>query len=204
MSYSKTPSVSYAQKLKDPRWQKKRLEALESKGWSCEMCSGKDETLHVHHRQYFKGREPWDYEPGQLAVLCETCHEETHGKEDPLLMSCSYVKQDGSPVDRDVVSGLVAGFAGLDGIECDPLARASGRLAYLLMNSGWAVGGLTVGELLHMADSIDKDPQAFFIGLRSILGLKDRKPPPQMDDDSLFNPAGVAINHNLRRSRNVT
>lgn len=64
--------------LKDPRWQRKRLETLESVGWECENCGGKENTLHVHHKRYIKGRKPWEYQPDDLSVLCEACHENHH------------------------------------------------------------------------------------------------------------------------------
>lgn len=76
--------LTYAQQLKHPNWQKKRLEVLESAGWACEQCMTKDVTLHVHHKQYFKGRMAWEYERSELAVLCEECHEEEHTMSDEL------------------------------------------------------------------------------------------------------------------------
>jgi hypothetical protein len=69
---------TYAEKLQDPRWQKKRLECLEDSGWACSLCGSDDKTLHVHHKGYIRGREPWDYKLDELAVLCETCHQDTH------------------------------------------------------------------------------------------------------------------------------
>lgn len=32
-------------------------------------------TLHVHHKAYLKGKEPWDYADEFLIVVCEECHE---------------------------------------------------------------------------------------------------------------------------------
>ena len=66
----------YYEKLKDPRWQKKRLEILERDGWRCTMCKAKDRTLNVHHIAYFSGYEPWEVPSGFLATLCEKCHSE--------------------------------------------------------------------------------------------------------------------------------
>lgn len=66
---------SYAAKLKDPRWQKRRLEKLESAGWACEYCGDTTSNLQVHHRWYLKGYEPWDYGIDQLECLCEKHHE---------------------------------------------------------------------------------------------------------------------------------
>lgn len=67
--------LSYSEKLKDPRWQKKRLEVLERAGWKCEGCGDAANTLHVHHGHYVKGREPWEYPAHVLWSLCEDCHE---------------------------------------------------------------------------------------------------------------------------------
>lgn len=122
---------TYFIKLKDPRWQKKRLEALTYGHWACEQCGGTESTLHVHHRQYFKGREPWDYKVGQLAVLCEDCHESTHASEDCLLLASSFVVADG-PCSRDVAASLIAGFCD-QGIRQtyvgDPSAYVTGEVA---------------------------------------------------------------------------
>lgn len=65
---------SYTEKLKDPRWQKRRLEVLEAAGWACSECGVSDKTLHVHHGCYRKWADPWDYEDEQLHVLCVDCH----------------------------------------------------------------------------------------------------------------------------------
>jgi ribosomal protein S27E len=62
------------ERLKDPRWQRRRLEILQSANFKCEVCGAQDETLHVHHGCYIRGREPWDYESAFLHVLCEGCH----------------------------------------------------------------------------------------------------------------------------------
>ena len=101
--------TSYFQKLRDPRWQKKRLEALDAADWSCQRCCDKESTLNVHHKQYFKGREPWDYEVKQLAVLCEDCHQAEHGAPDELLVAASYAPIDG-PIDRQTAACVLAGL----------------------------------------------------------------------------------------------
>ena len=66
---------SYLEKLKDPRWQKRRLEILERDEWTCQQCGNKKSPLHVHHRYYIKGKDPWDYSNEMLLTLCEECHE---------------------------------------------------------------------------------------------------------------------------------
>ncbi len=64
---------AYAQKLKSPKWQKKRLEVLQRAGFACECCKDTEETLHVHHLIYHK-EDPWDIPDNHLECLCETCH----------------------------------------------------------------------------------------------------------------------------------
>jgi hypothetical protein len=67
--------MNYSDKLKDPRWQKKRLEILNRDKWTCQICFDTEKTLHVHHRRYLRGREPWDIPNECLVTLCESCHE---------------------------------------------------------------------------------------------------------------------------------
>lgn len=69
--------TSYAEKLKDPRWQRKRLEILNRDEFTCLSCGDKQRTLHVHHGCYLRGRDPWDYPSELLFTLCESCHAET-------------------------------------------------------------------------------------------------------------------------------
>jgi hypothetical protein len=67
--------ATYWQKLKDPRWQKRRLEIFNRDDWTCQKCRGKEITLNVHHNFYLAGKEPWDYPDHCLVTLCEPCHE---------------------------------------------------------------------------------------------------------------------------------
>jgi hypothetical protein len=69
---------SYSEKLKDPRWQKKRLEILQRDGFNCCICGDENSTLHVHHRYYINGRDPWDYDDNILTTLCDGCHTFEH------------------------------------------------------------------------------------------------------------------------------
>jgi len=72
---------NYTDKLKNPKWQKKRLEILNLHGFKCEKCGCEDKELHVHHRFYLKGREVWQYDNDVFQVLCCDCHEKEHSKE---------------------------------------------------------------------------------------------------------------------------
>lgn len=65
----------YREKLRDPRWQKLRLEVLDAAGWRCSWCGSGERNIQIHHGYYTKGAEPWEYPPEALHVLCEHCHE---------------------------------------------------------------------------------------------------------------------------------
>lgn len=69
---------TYAEKLKDPRWQKKRLEILSRDEWMCQLCQDSESMLVVHHRFYLKGKEPWEYADYCLVTLCQACHDHEH------------------------------------------------------------------------------------------------------------------------------
>ena len=66
--------MTYQEKLKDPKWQKRRLEILQRDMWCCQICNNENDTLNIHHFQYRKGLEPWEYEDDELITLCEGHH----------------------------------------------------------------------------------------------------------------------------------
>jgi len=65
----------YLQQLRDPRWQKKRLEILNRDNFTCQYCLCKDKELQVHHRYYDKDKLPWEYDDDCFITLCNDCHE---------------------------------------------------------------------------------------------------------------------------------
>jgi len=93
--------TAYSKKLKDPRWQKKRLEIMQRDRFSCQSCGDTESMLAIHHRWYDKGREPWDYPDNALVTLCESCHlderELRPGEEETLLRvlrECGFLSVD--------------------------------------------------------------------------------------------------------------
>lgn len=70
--------MTYAEKLKDPRWQQRRQEILRRDKFACQHCLKVSSSLHVHHRYYKENREPWEYEDSVLISLCQDCHELEH------------------------------------------------------------------------------------------------------------------------------
>jgi hypothetical protein len=67
-------NIGYAEKLKNPLWQKKRLEILSRDNFTCQLCKDPKTTLHVHHKKYIKGNQPWDYPDSNFQALCAHCH----------------------------------------------------------------------------------------------------------------------------------
>ncbi len=67
--------MDYKEQLRDPRWQKKRLEIFDRDKWTCQICLDTKENLQIHHKSYDKGKKAWEYGNDRLITLCETCHE---------------------------------------------------------------------------------------------------------------------------------
>ena len=70
--------ATYWEKLRDPRWQKRRLEIMQRDDFTCRMCSAQSETLHVHHLRYSRGSDPWESADRSLITVCESCHAALH------------------------------------------------------------------------------------------------------------------------------
>lgn len=66
--------MSYRDDLRDPRWQRRRLEILQRDEFSCRFCGDDRNELHVHHKRYVAGRKPWEYSDDDLMTLCAECH----------------------------------------------------------------------------------------------------------------------------------
>lgn len=70
----------YMVKLRDPRWQKCRLEVFERDVWQCTWCKAGEldrRNLQVHHGFYSREFEnPWEYPRDSLFTLCEKCHKQ--------------------------------------------------------------------------------------------------------------------------------
>lgn len=79
---TQTAKKTYLEKLKDPRWQIKRLEILSRDNFACRRCGDDEKTLYVHHINYIKGNTPWEYNNNRLITLCDDCHGEEHDAKD--------------------------------------------------------------------------------------------------------------------------
>lgn len=106
---------TYAEKLKDPRWQRKRLEIMERDGFKCRICGDETTTLHVHHVRYLRGREPWEYREFYFVTLCENCHE-TEEREIKACGKSPYTPRIRSVTTKTIVSNQIK-FESQD--DCD-------------------------------------------------------------------------------------
>ena len=114
--------MSYSQKLKDPRWQKKRLEIFNRDEFTCRDCGAKDKTLHVHHCHYDR-REPWEMAEALLLTLCDQCHESRGSLEsDAKLMLAQIMAQlPHEPGNQEDLQSFVESLRGtVEGIGVDP------------------------------------------------------------------------------------
>lgn len=71
----------YKQQLLHPNWQKIRLQIMLRDSWTCLRCRCSDKTLNVHHKDYIKGRLPWNYPLNNFETLCYLCHQKEHAQE---------------------------------------------------------------------------------------------------------------------------
>lgn len=79
--------ISYAEKLRDPRWQKRRLAVLEHASFRCQICGSKTRMLHVHHSYYLRNKEPWQYPAGSMIAVCEEHHKLIHDALKPAALA---------------------------------------------------------------------------------------------------------------------
>lgn len=73
-----TERRKYSELLRDPRWQRRRLDIFSRANFKCESCDFGERTLNVHHKLYRAGAAPWQYADSELVCLCEDCHLKGH------------------------------------------------------------------------------------------------------------------------------
>jgi hypothetical protein len=83
---------TYSEKLKDPRWQKKRLETLNRDKFTCMLCGDKETELHINHKKYTK--EPWDAPSNDLETLCKHCHIIHHSTKEKVYEVVKIIAED--------------------------------------------------------------------------------------------------------------
>lgn len=85
--------MKYSEKLKHPKWQKKRLEILQRDNFTCVLCGDKETELQINHLKYTG--EPYDAPNKDLETLCKHCHALKHYAKEEI--HCVYkIKKDES------------------------------------------------------------------------------------------------------------
>jgi len=82
---------NYSEKLKSPKWQKKRLEILQRDNFTCQICTDSETELHVHHKKYTG--EPFEAPAEDLITLCKCCHKaETFANKNTMTVISAFKK----------------------------------------------------------------------------------------------------------------
>jgi hypothetical protein len=82
---------TYSEKLRNPKWQRKRLEILQRDDFTCKLCGDKETELHVNHLKYTG--EPQDAPNEDLETLCKVCHALKHSLDElHIIKTASKVK----------------------------------------------------------------------------------------------------------------
>lgn len=136
---------AYAELLKDPRWQRKRLDVLDRADWTCQRCGCTSRTLHAHHKHYLKGRKPWDYDDDLLECLCDTCHEEVHAEQEALELKIARQPTEMLPALLDAVE------AGIKGMDMRPVHP---RLAKVFDKLGAGLSGFNPTALIDAQNEL--------------------------------------------------
>lgn len=76
--------MTYREKLKNPRWQKLRLEVMQRDNFACRNCGARDRELQIHHLRY---SDDICQPPECLETLCADCHAEREGFQKLLIAS---------------------------------------------------------------------------------------------------------------------
>ena len=127
--------LTYKEQLLHTNWQRKRLEMLNAAGWKCVSCEAADQTLHVHHKRYIKGRMAWEYDESELAVLCDGCHRQEH---DDMQVADELLAASDTAANAALIAGFLSHADWIEpglieqGRQSDPLMFAAGFVAYLV------------------------------------------------------------------------
>jgi 5-methylcytosine-specific restriction endonuclease McrA len=79
---------NYQEKLRQPAWQKKRLEIFARDNCRCTNCGSINKELQIHYIDYLKNFKPWQYPDDMLTTLCSSCHlmEKSRSKAEDYLL----------------------------------------------------------------------------------------------------------------------
>lgn len=188
MTEMRMTSMTYREQLLHPNWQRKRLEIMQRDDFACKCCYDEETTLHVHHKQYVKGRMAWDYPNEELVTLCESCHEQMHEQTSAFKGLLAILQVDGGPYSLSVALGILAGWASCYYKQVvlsndspwgdDPDSFMLGQLAHELSakSNGWQLFDLwcaVEGAPSWVVRSVLED------ATKALKERKDEAPPPR-------------------------
>lgn len=151
--------MTYREQLLHPNWQRKRLEILARDDFACKLCCDKDSTLHVHHKQYAKGRMAWEYPNDELVTLCEECHDTMHEQQGMLRDVTAKLPVDG-PGCIDHARSLLAGWAnGNQGLDFSQVFEESPYLFVVGEVANELDRHLSMDHLFDLLSALRKAPR---------------------------------------------
>lgn len=158
MTEMRMATMTYKEQLLHPNWQRKRLEILQRDDFCCRLCCDTETTLHVHHKQYAKGRMAWEYPNDELVTLCAECHDTMHEQQGLLRDITAKLHVDG-PGQLSSAAALLAGWAnGAQGLDLShafglsPTDYMAGEIALLLEEGCLAIQLDALIEVLRSRD----------------------------------------------------
>lgn len=143
--------MTYAEQLRHPSWQRKRLEVLEAADFQCEECNSKDRTLHAHHRFYVKGEKAWEYALEDLQCLCESCHQQHHEQR-------AVVDRFLGSMDMGTAMALLGGYCNRNDTLPAELFNMAERESFDIFAVGWLAA---IAATLPMSEVQKLTDQAF-------------------------------------------
>lgn len=176
-------TMTYREQLLHPNWQRKRLEIMQRDEFRCQCCMATENTLHVHHKQYAKGRLAWEYPNDELVTLCETCHDTMHEQMGMLRDVTAKLPVDGPGCIGHAIAVLGGWANGAQGmrfyhlIQEEPGSYVSGEIAQLVHRH------LSLEELMQLQYTLEVTPEwlvreAFNALVKSCEARKDEPAPP--------------------------
>ena len=74
--------TKYKNLLKKEEWKTFRSRILELDNYTCTKCNTcyreEPSNLNIHHKVYYRGLRPWEYNPEDVTTYCRRCHAEEH------------------------------------------------------------------------------------------------------------------------------
>ena len=171
---------NYNDKLKDPRWQRRRLEIMQRADFACEICGDRSEELHIHHKKY-RG-EPWDASDSELECLCSTCHTIKHLDPNKVGMAAHAIMPPRAAINARAQGNCIQWWDEMSAYWGERRGRAIEALVRITMVNCDEKSDLAaaIAEMRKLA----RDAVPEYLKVQKILKYADNcTPPPQLRED---------------------